>query len=223
MSSRRDFIPKEALLFNNAFIALSLLSLKARLSSLFFFCSSLINSFTFALDSLEVFSYKSVFMTTPFTPGSAFLDASFTSPAFSPKIALRSFSSGEGSVSPLGDTLPIKISSSFTIAPTLIKPSSSSCAVDSSLTFGISGVNSSLPRLVSRTSNSISLICKDVNTSSLTSLSLITIASSKLYPFQGIRATKTFFPRDNSPFDVEAPSAISWPALSLSPCLTIVF
>jgi len=41
-------------------------------------------------------------ITTPFNEGGAFKDASFTSPALSPNIALKSFSSGVGSDSPLG-------------------------------------------------------------------------------------------------------------------------
>ena len=147
-------------------------------------------------------------ITTPFIPGSALFEASLTSPAFSPKIALRSFSSGVGSVSPFGVTLPIRISPSLTLAPTLIIPRSSNSLVASSPTLGISGVSSSSPRLVSRTSNSISFTCTLLKRSSFTNLSLITIASSKLYPRQGINATVTFFPRANSPLDVDVPSAI---------------
>ena len=136
-------MPKVDLSFNKPLNNLSLDDLNSLSLSLLSFCNSLIALFTSALDCFEVFSYRSVFITTPFTPGSAFLDASFTSPAFSPKIALKSFYSGEGSVSPFGVTFPIKISSSLTIAPTRINPFSSNCAVASSLTFGISGVNSS--------------------------------------------------------------------------------
>ena len=90
-------------------------------------------------------------------PGSALFDASLTSPAFSPKIALSNFSSGVGSVSPLGVTLPIKISPSDTLAPRRIIPFSSKSFVASSPTFGISAVNSSCPRFVSLTSSSTSL------------------------------------------------------------------
>jgi len=46
-------------------------------------------------------------ITTPCAPGDAFNDASLTSPALSPKIARSNFSSGEGSVSPLGVIFPI--------------------------------------------------------------------------------------------------------------------
>ena len=76
-------------------------------------------------------------------PGSALLEASLTSPAFSPKIALNNFSSGVGSVSPLGVTLPIRISPSVTLAHKRIIPFSSKSFVASSPTFGISGVSSS--------------------------------------------------------------------------------
>ena len=49
-------------------------------------------------------------ITTPLNEGLAFKEASFTSPALSPKIALRSFSSGVGSDSPFGVILPMIIS-----------------------------------------------------------------------------------------------------------------
>jgi hypothetical protein len=65
-------------------------------------------SFLFLLNNL-------VLITIPFNPGGAFNEASLTSPALSPKIALRSFSSGVGSDSPLGVILPIKISPSRTL------------------------------------------------------------------------------------------------------------
>ena len=118
--------------------------------------------------------------TIPFNDGGAFNEASFTSPALSPKIALNNFSSGVGSDSPFGVILPIKISPGLTSAPTLIIPFSSKSDVASSLTFGISFVSSSIPNLVSLTSMEYSSICNDVKTSSLTTFSEITIASSKL-------------------------------------------
>ena len=83
--------------------------------------------------------------TTPFNDGGAFNEASLTSPALSPKIALNSLSSGVGSLSPFGVIFPINISPSFTFAPTLIRPFSSKSFIASSLTFGISLVNSSSP------------------------------------------------------------------------------
>jgi hypothetical protein len=91
-------------------------------------------------------------MTTPVTDGETFKEASLTSPALSPKIALSNFSSGVGSLSPFGVIFPIRISPSFTSAPTLMIPFSSKSLVASSLTFGISGVNSSRPLFVSLTS-----------------------------------------------------------------------
>jgi hypothetical protein len=66
-----------------------------------------------------------LFITTPLNDGDAFNDASFTSPALSPKIALKSFSSGDGSDSPFGVIFPIRISPGLTSAPILIKPFSS--------------------------------------------------------------------------------------------------
>ena len=141
-------------------------------------------------------------ITTPLIDGGAFIDASFTSPALSPKIARNNFSSGDGSVSPLGVILPIKISPSLISAPTRMIPFSSNSLVASSLTFGISEVNSSSPLFVSRTSNSNSSICTDVKISSRTTRSEITIASSKLYPCQGMNATFKFLPKANSPFSV---------------------
>ena len=95
-------------------------------------------------------------ITTPSVPFGAFNEASFASPALSPKMARSSFSSGVGSDSPLGVILPIKISPSLIVAPILMIPCSSKSLVASSETLGISGVNSSSPNLVSRTSNSYS-------------------------------------------------------------------
>jgi len=45
-------------------------------------------------------------ITIPSTPGGTFNEESFTSPAFSPNIALSSFSSGDSCVSPFGVILP---------------------------------------------------------------------------------------------------------------------
>ncbi len=119
-------------------------------------------------------------MTTPLNEGEAFKEASFTSPALSPKIALRSFSSGVGSDSPFGVILPIKISPGLTSAPIRIIPFSSRSLVASSETLGISWVNSSAPNLVSLTSSEYSSTWMEVKISSLTTFSEITIASSKL-------------------------------------------
>ena len=64
-------------------------------------------------------------MTTPPSPWGTLRDESLTSLAFSPKIALRSFSSGVGSDSPLGVTLPTKTSPEPTSAPMRMMPSTS--------------------------------------------------------------------------------------------------
>ncbi|CAI8288083.1 MAG: Uncharacterised protein [Bacteroidota bacterium] len=141
-------------------------------------------------------------ITTPFNDGDAFNEASFTSPALSPKMARSSFSSGVGSDSPFGVILPIRISPAPTSAPTRIIPFSSKSLVASSETLGISLVNSSLPNLVSRTSSEYSSMWIEVKISSRTTFSEITIASSKLYPFHGINATFIFLPRASSPFSV---------------------
>ena len=74
-----------------------------------------------------------------------------TSPAFSPKMARSRLSSGDSSVSPLGVTLPTRMSPGLTRAPMRMMPSSSRFLSASSPTLGISRVISSRPRLVSRT------------------------------------------------------------------------
>ena len=162
-------------------------------------------------------------ITIPFNDGGALRDASLTSPALSPNIALSSFSSGVGSDSPFGVIFPIKISPGLTSAPTLIIPFSSNSLVASSLTFGISSVSSSVPSLVSLTSIAYSSMWIEVNTSSRTTFSEITIASSKLYPFQGINATLRFLPKANSPSWVAYPSHRTWPLETWSPLTTIGF
>ena len=57
-------------------------------------------------------------MTVPRTPVGTRSEVSFTSDAFSPKIARRSFSSGVSWVSPFGVTLPTRMSPAATSAPT---------------------------------------------------------------------------------------------------------
>ena len=86
-------------------------------------------------------------VTVPSTPGGTRSELSFTSLAFSPKIAVRSFSSGESSVSPLGVIFPTSMSPDFTAAPTKTIPRSSRSTSAASDTFGISCVISSIPRL----------------------------------------------------------------------------
>ena len=119
-------------------------------------------------------------ITVPDIPGERRREESFTSLAFSPKIAVSSFSSGESSVSPLGVILPTRMSPLLTWAPMRTMPRSSRLVRFSSATLGISRVISSAPRLVSRTWSSSSWMWIDVKTSSLTSFSLRTMASSKL-------------------------------------------
>ena len=77
-------------------------------------------------------------------------EVSFTSAAFSPKIARKSFSSGVSWLSPFGVTLPTKISPALTSAPMYTIPASSKLDNAASPTFGISPVISSGPSLVSR-------------------------------------------------------------------------
>jgi len=103
---------------------------------------------------------------------------SLTSLAFSPNIALKSFSSAGGSVSPLGAVLPTKISPASTSAPTTITPFASRFLIASSDTLGISLVISSSPSLVALASISYSSMWIEVNTSSFLNLSDIKIASS---------------------------------------------
>ena len=61
-------------------------------------------------------------ITMPPTPGGTLSELSRTSPAFSPKIARSSFSSGESWVSPLGVILPTRMSPGFTSAPMRTMP-----------------------------------------------------------------------------------------------------
>src|SRR6266568_733600 len=133
-------------------------------------------------------------MTTPSIPGGTLSDESFTSFAFSPKMAVRSFSSGLSSVSPLGVILPTRMSPALTCAPIRTMPRSSRSTSDSSATFGISRVISSRPRLVSRTCSSSSWMWIDEYTSSFTRRSDRTIASSKLCPYQGMNVLVAFMP-----------------------------
>ena len=100
--------------------------------------------------------------TVPSMPGGHFNDASRTSPAFSPKIARSSFSSGVSCVSPLGVTLPTRMSPGLTLAPMRMMPDSSRSLSAVSETFGMSRVISSGPSFVSRASMSNSWMWIDV-------------------------------------------------------------
>ena len=119
-------------------------------------------------------------ITTPVVPGGTVSDVSRTSAAFSPNIARSRRSSGESSVSPLGVTLPTRMSPGFTSAPTRMIPSGPRFLSASSPTFGMSRVISSEPSLVSRAPHSNVMMWSDVSTSSRTSRSLTRMASSKL-------------------------------------------
>ena len=88
--------------------------------------------------------------TVPSMPGGTVSEVSRTSPAFSPKMARRSFSSGVSCVSPLGVILPTRMSPALTFAPFRTIPDSSRSLRASSATFGMSRVMSSLPSFVSR-------------------------------------------------------------------------
>ena len=57
-------------------------------------------------------------ITVPFVLEGTLREVSFTSDAFSPNMALKSFSSGDNCVSPFGVILPTKISPALTSAPT---------------------------------------------------------------------------------------------------------
>ncbi len=116
--------------------------------------------------------------TLPRSPCGRRSDESFTSRAFSPKIARRSFSSAVSSVSPFGVILPTRMSPGWTSAPMRTMPSSSRSLRDSSPTFGMSRVISSGPSFVSRDSISCFSMWMEVNMSSRTRRSLMTIASS---------------------------------------------
>ena len=108
-------------------------------------CSICILSFDKDLSSLSIpLLEKTLTSTTvPVTPGGSLNEVSFTSAAFSPKIALNNFSSGVIGDSPLGVTLPTKISPGLTFAPIWTIPASSRFVNDSSPMFGMSLVISS--------------------------------------------------------------------------------
>jgi hypothetical protein len=89
-------------------------------------------------------------ITMPYVPEGTVSDVSFTSAAFSPKMARSSRSSGASSVSLFGVIFPTKISPGFTSAPTRTTPSGPKLRKASSLTLGISRVISSGPNFVSR-------------------------------------------------------------------------
>ena len=117
----------------------------------------------------------------------------------------------------------MRISPGLILAPIRTIPFSSRSLVASSDTLGISLVSSSTPSLVSRTSRVYSSIWIEVKISSRITRSEITIASSKLYPFHGMKATFILRPKANSPFWVAYPSQSTCPFFTLSPLRTIGF
>jgi hypothetical protein len=121
-------------------------------------------SIAFARSSFSMPLREKIFTPTmmPSMPGGQISDASRTSPAFSPKIARSSFSSGVSCVSPFGVTLPTRMSPGLTEAPMRMMPLSSRSRRNVSDTFGMSRVISSGPSLVSRASISNSSMWIDV-------------------------------------------------------------
>ena len=119
-------------------------------------------------------------MTTPSVPAGTSSESFFTSSPARPKIACSSFSSGLSSDFDFGLTLPTRMSPGPTRAPTRITPNSSRLRSIFSETFGMSAVNSSRPSFVSRISTSKLSMWIEVNVSSRTRRSLMTMASSKL-------------------------------------------
>ena len=119
-------------------------------------------------------------MTVPFMPAGTRSEVSFTSDAFSPKMARSSFSSGVSCASPFGVTLPTRMSPAATVAPMNTIPDSSSFDSALSLTFGMSDVISSIPSLVSRATHTSSSMWMVVKRSSWTTRSEMRMESSKL-------------------------------------------
>ena len=155
-------------------------------------------------------------MTTPSMPGDTLRDESFTSFAFSPKMAVSSFSSGDSSVSPFGVILPTRMSPGFTCAPMRTMPRSSRST----------SVSSDDVRDFARDFFLAALGVADVQFEFLDvdrrvhvvlhqALAESTMASSKLWPYHGMNATVTFAPSASCPISVAAPSASTSPALHL--------
>ena len=104
-------------------------SWRMRTSSCRFFSIISISSSSIALarSSFSMPLREKIFTSTtmPSMPGGQMSEASRTSPAFSPKIARSSFSSGVSWVSPFGVTLPTRMSPGLTWAPMRMMPLSS--------------------------------------------------------------------------------------------------
>ena len=101
-------------------------------------------------------------ITVPFMPDGMRREVSFTSDAFSPKMARSSFSSGVSWVSPLGVILPTRTSPGFTSAPMYTIPDSSSLDSALSPTLGMSRLISSEPSFVSRATQDSSWMWMEV-------------------------------------------------------------
>ena len=117
-------------------------------------------------------------VTMPYSPWGTRREVSRTSRAFSPKMARSRRSSLVSSVSPLGVTLPTRMSPLRTSAPMRTMPRSSRLARVSSDTLGMSRVISSAPSLVSRASTSCSSMWMEVSRSSATTRWEMMMASS---------------------------------------------
>ena len=156
-------------------------------------------------------------MTMPSIPGGAFSEASRTSPALSPKMARSSLSSGVSSVSPLGVTLPTRMSPGLDRAPMRMMPSSSRFLSASSPTFGMSRVISSFPRLVSRTCSSNSSMWIEVKMSSLDQSLADDDGVLEVVAAPGHEGDEHVRPSASSPSVGAGPSAMTWPFLTFSP------
>ena len=112
------------------------------------------------------------------------------------------------------------MSPDLTSAPMRTMPSAPRFRSFSSLTLGMSRVITSGPNLVSRTSTKKSSTCTEVYILSLTTRSDTTMASSKLPPYHGMKATNTFCPNATSPCSVAEPSASKSPFFTSCPLST---
>ena len=166
----------------------------------------------------------STFITVPAWPCFTFNEVSCKlASRAEPKITAINFSSGVGLYSPFGEALPTKISPAETSEPTTTIPFSSKNLLEVVEALGTSFVNISFPVLEVLNWIVCSSIWIEVKTSSLTSLSLIMIASSKLYPFHVEKATNKFLPKAISPSLNEEPSVKISSFLTTSPNFTIGF
>ena len=154
----------------------------------------------------------------PHSPCGTRREVSRTSRAFSPKIARSRRSSAVSSVSPLGVTLPTRMSPARTSAPMRMMPRSSRSRRASSPTLGMSRVISSGPSLVSRASDLVLLhvdggvdVVLDQPLGEQDGV-LVVVA----LPGHKGRSARCL-PRAISPWSVEGPSAMTWPFSTRSP------